>query len=163
MRSPARRGAGTADPIPRRPSSAHRRSRPRLRPRCAPRDRHAPVPRPPRAGWRPPRRASRPRAGCGPSRVEGYGRRRAEQPMHNRAVDIPEVLTPRLLLRGWRDADREPFAVLNADPEVAAFLGGPIDRDASDATIDRFTARWADRGFGLWAMELRSDGSFLGF
>jgi RimJ/RimL family protein N-acetyltransferase len=28
--------------------------------------------------------------------------------------------TPRLLLREWRDADREPFAAMSADPEVMA-------------------------------------------
>lgn len=29
-----------------------------------------------------------------------------------------ELRTPRLLLRRWRDEDREPFAALNADPMV---------------------------------------------
>ena len=44
--------------------------------------------------------------------------------------------TPRLLLRPWRDADREPFAVLNADPQTMAFFASPISREASDASID---------------------------
>jgi RimJ/RimL family protein N-acetyltransferase len=30
------------------------------------------------------------------------------------------MLTGRLLMRRWRDADREPFAALNADPLVMA-------------------------------------------
>ena len=29
-----------------------------------------------------------------------------------------EIETDRLLLRRWRDADREPFARMNADPAV---------------------------------------------
>lgn len=31
--------------------------------------------------------------------------------------------TERLLLRPWRDADREPFAAMNADPRTAPFIG----------------------------------------
>ena len=34
-----------------------------------------------------------------------------------------ELQTERLLLRRWREADREPFAALNADPRVMEKLG----------------------------------------
>lgn len=75
---------------------------------------------------------------------------------------VAERSTPRLLLRGWRPEDREPFAALNADPEVVEFLPGPLDRDASDALVDRIEAEWADRGYGLWAVD--ADGlGFVGF
>jgi hypothetical protein len=33
-------------------------------------------------------------------------------------TDLPEMTTKRLLLRQWKPEDREPFAALNADPEV---------------------------------------------
>jgi RimJ/RimL family protein N-acetyltransferase len=76
---------------------------------------------------------------------------------------IPEIRTDRLMLRGWRHADRGPFAELNADPQVAEFLGGPLDRDASDALVDRILVRWDSDGHGLWAVERVEDGRFLGF
>jgi RimJ/RimL family protein N-acetyltransferase len=33
-----------------------------------------------------------------------------------------ELRTERLLLRQWRDSDREPFAALNADPQTMRFF-----------------------------------------
>lgn len=76
---------------------------------------------------------------------------------------VPRVRTERLLLREWRDDDRAPFARLNADPRVAEFLSRPLDREASDALVDRIVGHWADDGFGLWAVERVEDGDFLGF
>jgi RimJ/RimL family protein N-acetyltransferase len=76
---------------------------------------------------------------------------------------IPEIRTDRLMLRGWRHADRGRFAELNADPQVAEFLGGPLDRDASDALVDRILVRWDSDGHGLWVVERVEDGRFLGF
>ena len=76
---------------------------------------------------------------------------------------IPRLTTERLLLREWLESDREPFAELNADPEVALYLGEPMSHDASDALIDRIQARWAADGHGLWALERRDSGEFIGF
>jgi RimJ/RimL family protein N-acetyltransferase len=76
---------------------------------------------------------------------------------------IPEIRTDRLMLRGWRHADRGPFAELNADPQVAEFLGGPLDRVGSNALVDRILVRWDSDGHGLWAVERVEDGRFLGF
>jgi hypothetical protein len=44
--------------------------------------------------------------------------------------------TSGLLLRRWRQEDRAPFAVLNADPDVRRYLQGPIDRQGPDALVD---------------------------
>lgn len=73
------------------------------------------------------------------------------------------IRTPRLLLRRWRAADREGFAALCADPEVMRYLGGPVDAPAAAAQIDRFEDHWERHGYGLWAAELRADGTFIGF
>lgn len=78
-------------------------------------------------------------------------------------MTIPEVTTERLVLRAWRDADRDGFAALNADPAVMEHFLGTLDRAASDAFMDRINAHWAANGFGLWAVERRADGTVLGF
>jgi RimJ/RimL family protein N-acetyltransferase len=61
--------------------------------------------------------------------------------------------TARLTLRPWRDADQPAFAALNADPEVAADLGGPLSRAASDAKFDRYRATFISHGFARLAIE----------
>ena len=75
----------------------------------------------------------------------------------------PELRTERLLLRRWRDSDREPFAALNADPEVMEHFPGPMTREESDAFVDRIETHFSEHGFGLWAVEVVSTGSFAGF
>ncbi len=71
------------------------------------------------------------------------------------------IETERLLLRAWREADREPFAALNADPAVMKFLP-ETDRAASAAAGDRMIATQAEHGHCFWAVERRGDGAFLG-
>lgn len=77
--------------------------------------------------------------------------------------DAPELLTPRLLLRHWHPADGEPFAALNADPEVMEHFPHLLSRAESDAFAARAEAGLAARGYGLWAVEERASGRFLGF
>ncbi len=48
--------------------------------------------------------------------------------------------TERLLMRRWRESDREPFAALNGDPETLKYFPSTLDRAASDALIDRIEA-----------------------
>lgn len=74
-----------------------------------------------------------------------------------------EIRTDRLLLRPWRRSDLAPWAAMNADPEVREHLGGPLTRAESDASVARFQAEFAERGYGWWALEERATGAFLGF
>jgi RimJ/RimL family protein N-acetyltransferase len=71
--------------------------------------------------------------------------------------------TARLRLRQWRDTDLEPFARMNADARVMEHFPAPLDRGASDAFAGRLRAEIAERGYGLWAVELRNTGEFIGF
>ncbi|HSF98396.1 MAG TPA: GNAT family N-acetyltransferase [Ornithinibacter sp.] len=71
--------------------------------------------------------------------------------------------TERLVLRQWREDDREPFAQLNADPEVMRYFPAPLDRGQSDAMVDRMHDLIEERGWGLWAVERRDTGAFVGF
>lgn len=74
---------------------------------------------------------------------------------------IDLLRTERLVLRRWREDDREPFAVLNADPLVMGHFPQPLTRAQSDALVDRIEAGFDEHGFGLWAVE--ADGAFVGF
>ena len=76
---------------------------------------------------------------------------------------IAELRTDRLRLRGWRPEDREPFAVMNRDPQVVEYLPGPLDRAASDALVDRIEDHWDRLGFGLWVVEVPGVAPFVGF
>ena len=73
------------------------------------------------------------------------------------------IRTERLLLRRWRESDREPFAALNSDAETLKYFPSTLDRAASDALIDRIEAGFDERGFGLWALEVAESGQFIGF
>jgi 3-dehydroquinate dehydratase/shikimate dehydrogenase len=73
------------------------------------------------------------------------------------------VRTDRLLLRPWREADREPFAKMNADPAVMEHFPGTLSHVQSDALVDRVLAQWAELGWGLWAVEVPRVAPFIGF
>lgn len=75
----------------------------------------------------------------------------------------PELETERLLLRRWLPGDREPFAALNADPEVNEFLTGPLSWAESDELVERIEAGFEHYGFGLWAVEVKESGGLIGF
>lgn len=74
-----------------------------------------------------------------------------------------EFSTARLHLRQWRDADRDPFAAMNADPVVMRYFAGVSSREASDRSIDAWQAEIAGRGWSNWAVELAPSGEFIGF
>ena len=71
--------------------------------------------------------------------------------------------TERLLMRSWREDDLAPFAAMNADPVVMEHFPSTLTRQESDALVVRITAQLDDLGFGLWALEVRDSGEFVGF
>lgn len=78
-------------------------------------------------------------------------------------MEVPELRTERLLLRAWRESDREPFAALNADPMVMEHFPGLLTRAESDAMVDRILDRWARGRPSLWAVEVPAVDPFIGF
>ena len=72
------------------------------------------------------------------------------------------IETARLILRPWTDRDRAPLAAMHADPEVMWDHGGPIDRAASDAKLDRCQAAIDRLGFGRWGLE-DTEGALVGY
>lgn len=80
-------------------------------------------------------------------------------------VGLPDsrLTTDRLTLRQWSDADRIPFAAMNADPAVMHDLGGTLDRNESDRKHDRYAETFGKQGYGRWVLEGSIDGAESGF
>lgn len=78
------------------------------------------------------------------------------------AVDRFEIKTDRLRLRPWRSSDADEFALMNADPEVMADLGGPLLRAGSDSKLERFQLSFRNDGITRWVV-IGHDNCFLGY
>lgn len=77
---------------------------------------------------------------------------------------VGALRTERLVLRRWRDADRDAFHALNSDPAVMATIGPVMSRPESDAFMNRIEDRFDALGFGLWCVERAGEPiGFTGF
>ncbi|KQR23931.1 hypothetical protein ASF79_01415 [Agreia sp. Leaf335] len=74
-----------------------------------------------------------------------------------------QLETPRLILRRWRSSDREPYAAMNADPEVMRYFPAVLSKERSDLSAERIDAGFDLHGHGRWAMERGDTGEFIGF
>ncbi len=80
-------------------------------------------------------------------------------------VDIPTLEAERLRLRPLRNSDFEDYAALYADPEVVRYLSSgaePWDRGRAWRHMAFAKGHWELAGTGLWAVEHRETGAFLG-
>src|SRR5262245_19097313 len=73
------------------------------------------------------------------------------------------IRTKRLLLRDWQESDLAPFAALNADPRVMEFFPAKLSWEESLELARKIRAHAAERGFGLWAVEVPGVANFIGF
>jgi RimJ/RimL family protein N-acetyltransferase len=77
---------------------------------------------------------------------------------------VPLLQGERVLLRGWEPDDLASFAALNADPRVMEHYPAPLTRAQSDALVlQRIIPQFAERGFGLWAVEVPDVAPFVGY
>lgn len=67
------------------------------------------------------------------------------------------VESERLVLREWRDDDRDAFAAMNADPVVMEYLPSVLTREQSDAMFERL------RVTNIACAETKVDRAFVGF
>jgi RimJ/RimL family protein N-acetyltransferase len=75
----------------------------------------------------------------------------------------PTLRSKRLLLRRWREQDREPFAALNGDPLVMEHFPATLSRTESDELIERIEGSFREHGYGAWAVELPGTVALAGF
>jgi RimJ/RimL family protein N-acetyltransferase len=81
----------------------------------------------------------------------------------NANPQIPILETERLRLRGPRLTDLDASAALWADPEVVRFVGGkPLSKEDVWARLLRHAGHWAWLGYGLWVLEEKATGDYVG-
>ena len=77
--------------------------------------------------------------------------------------DIHQLKTSRLILRNWRQTDIRPFAILNSDPRVCEFLPNILTYEETVTSVTKIESHFKEYGFGLFAVELISTKTFIGF
>ena len=73
------------------------------------------------------------------------------------------IETERLILRSWREDDIPPFAEMNSDEEVMEYLPKCLSLEETVQFYNRIVAEHSTFGYGLYAVETKSDGSFIGY
>lgn len=81
---------------------------------------------------------------------------------HHHTMLLPSP-TDRLILRCWQDEDFPAFARMNADSRVMEYFPAPLSLPESAAFFDRIRREFETEGFGLYALERRTDGELLGY
>jgi RimJ/RimL family protein N-acetyltransferase len=79
-------------------------------------------------------------------------------------TEVPQLVSERLVLRGWRHADIDAWAAICADAEVMRFLGHPgaLSREDAWEEMAYLAGHWVLRGYGQWALEERDTGELVG-
>jgi RimJ/RimL family protein N-acetyltransferase len=80
-------------------------------------------------------------------------------------VPVALLKTERLALRPFRAEDIDAYAAMCADPDVMRFLspgGKPLSREDAWRQMAMYAGHWQLRGYGMWAVEDRSTGIFIG-
>ncbi len=70
--------------------------------------------------------------------------------------------TDRLVLREFEPRDLDPYAGMIGDPETMRYYPRPYTLEEARDFIERNVARYRANGFGLWVVEERGTGAFLG-
>lgn len=71
--------------------------------------------------------------------------------------------TERLILRSWKPEDLAPFAAINKDEQVMKYFPSPLTDEETEAFYLRIQKEFESKGWGLYAVELRKSGEFIGY
>jgi RimJ/RimL family protein N-acetyltransferase len=72
--------------------------------------------------------------------------------------------TPRLRLRRFRGSDLDAYAEMSADAEVMKYIGTGVTFNRNEAwrSIASMLGHWQLLGYGMWAVERKDSGAFVG-
>lgn len=78
--------------------------------------------------------------------------------------DIPTLETARLRLTALTEKHFDDYAAMLADPDSTRWVGDgqPLDRTNAWRSLAMLLGHWALRGYGMWALELKETGEFIG-
>jgi len=72
--------------------------------------------------------------------------------------------TTRLILRDWNESDLEEFKKMNLDPRVTQYFRKSISEEDSERFYRNVVQKgFMQDGFGLYAVEVKKNHSFIGF
>jgi RimJ/RimL family protein N-acetyltransferase len=79
-------------------------------------------------------------------------------------LNVPELRTERLVMRGFREDDLDAWAAISSDPEVTRWVGQPegLTREGAWRLMAYFVGHWDLRGCGQWALVDRASGELVG-
>ena len=76
---------------------------------------------------------------------------------------MKNIQTPRLILRQWQDSDTAPFIQMCANDEVMRYFLKTLDATEATVFLEHIRTDIEKRGWGLFAVELKATGEFIGF
>jgi len=77
--------------------------------------------------------------------------------------NIIELETEHLKLRQWKSEDYILYHELTSNQEVMRFFPKTLTKEQSNRAARKFENLIASRGWGFWAVELKSSGTFIGY
>ncbi|NPD82923.1 GNAT family N-acetyltransferase [Prevotella sp. PINT] len=71
--------------------------------------------------------------------------------------------TDKLVLRSWKSEDLPCFAAINSNPQVMKYFPALLTDEETETFYNRIQAEFKRNGWGLYAVELKGTGAFIGY
>lgn len=73
------------------------------------------------------------------------------------------IETGRLILRSWKPEDLPLFAKMNKDSRVMRYFPVTLTDEQTESFYNRIQNEFDSKGWGLYAVEIKSTGEFIGY
>lgn len=73
------------------------------------------------------------------------------------------IETERLVLRSWATADLSLFVAMNNDERVMRYFPATLSASETETFYNRIQEEFDKKGWGLYAVEIKSTGEFIGY